>query len=1534
MHDKQSINPTISVIIPMYNAEQYVGECLDSLLAQTFQDFEVIVVDDCSTDNSVETVKGYLPKFNGRLKLSKTQTNSGGCAVPRNVGLPLASGKYIYFMDSDDALTKTGLEEMYTLAKEYDADVVYCERYYMSTGVGEDFIENIHVATRRVQKPPYVEKPTLESEDLFERVQGILNERYWAGAVFKFVRHDLLKEHKIVFPHIKPSEDDIWTYGLVFFAKRWLRVPNMIYIRRMREDSITGTVRTSQEALNFWLNPVLLGLKELDNFMNQIEFFKENPQQRYAVLEKHFQGKLNSSFRNARQLTPVDVYEAIKKAYGKYFGDYDVLISSLCTQIFNQNQTLNKTQQYLKHAKDVVQQSEKNVITKDTEISRLKDFMSYILEFHTIAPTISVIIPLYNAEKYIGECLDSVLAQSFKNFEVIVVDDCSTDNSVAIVESYIPKFDGRLRIAKTEENTGSPGDPGNLGVSLSRGKYLIILDNDDTITPDALEKLYSVAKDFNADVVVCERFYWIPEENWNNVEFRKELKPVSYQKGGFVSKPTLVPFDVARRVQDCFDHKFLWSLWHKLIRRDYLIENNIRFQNTLIQDMLATCCLVYTAKRFVRVPYVINHYRVHKTSLYRKKRDSLQQLQTYMSALKVGFNYLDDFLNKREFFQKNPKVKQLAFSTYFHEVWDNYIRIIYDKIPAGEREEALRKEFANIDNTDLMAFLFNVFSDFEKLIETKTPSPEFKPFITARIDLELRPQSKNADFQIFTIDAAEAEVFNPTRTTNNGIIYQVLSYKGQLEIVAKATVDGQFRMWLRGMDIRSPEDNSKRIPYWIDYTNLTINEKTLFDKPISVCHDKPYRYKRDVKEGEELKIQVKWFPHRSDITQLETVTVQSPEEQVPRKFKPFNDLGKEIKQRKGKVSVIVFMYNAEKYIGECLDSLLAQTFQNFEVIVVDDCSTDKSVKIIEGYVSKFNEQLTFTKTETHLGNVCALLNVGLNLACGEYVLFMDANDFIDKTALGVLYKVARESKADVVYTSRYRLMNRSNESSLKRDGISKELHKGGAKDKRALLVDASDKLLQDVLLKNQHCEPWTKFVRYEFLTENKIVFPEVIGGEELWSLLVCANAKKFLRLPTSIYFMRQRSESKASPSDFVAWFKSFKDIVNKVEFLKENSALCYQAAKTYFDSLTLSSSVRQEVYDTLLNEATDDFTKSFCHLIEPSTPNAKADNSTVELMLEPSAFDVSVVIPLYNGEQYIGECLDSLLAQTLKSFEVIVVDDCSTDNSVAVVNSYSSKFGGRLKLTKTSSNSSGSGVPRNKGLFFCKGEYVFFMDVYDTLTQTGLETMYNAAKKFGADTVYCENFLTLETTAPEVDDTHEPTLETNDLTARFDKALKQNYALMPWLRLVSRHLLIENNINFSSGSNNVGWAFAVLLYSKKFLRIPNACYIKRTHDTQSSDVHKWMSQMIVGLKEMNDFMDSIGFFKDNPYYRYDLLNLFIKTELRRVLKQSDNLSTFKLYDLLREHFGEYLGEHVDLVSCLFSMIISQQKEINQLKTKE
>ena len=163
---------------------------------------------------------------------------------------------------------------------------------------------------------------------------------------------------------------------------------------------------------------------------------------------------------------------------------------------------------------------------------------------------------MFNAEKFIGDALDSLLEQTFRDFEVIVVDDCSTDNSLAIVQSYAEKFGGRLKLFRLPKNSGNNGIPNNRGLALSRGQYVLFMDSDDAVTPDALEKLYDAAKIFSADVVGAERYYEVPDEFWNDKNYRRQLKPVSYQKGGFVSKPTLISADFSERVKDCYNFRF------------------------------------------------------------------------------------------------------------------------------------------------------------------------------------------------------------------------------------------------------------------------------------------------------------------------------------------------------------------------------------------------------------------------------------------------------------------------------------------------------------------------------------------------------------------------------------------------------------------------------------------------------------------------------------------------------------------------------------------------------------------------------------------------------------------------------------------------------------------------------------------------------------------------------------------------------------------------------------------------------------------
>ena len=267
-----------------------------------------------------------------------------------------------------------------------------------------------------------------------------------------------------------------------------------------------------------------------------------------------------------------------------------------------------------------------------------------------ICPAISVVIPLYNVEKYVGECLDSLLAQTFQDFEVIVVDDCSTDSSPAIVESYASKFSGRLQLTHMRKNTGSAGLPRNKGIELSRGDYVYFIDPDDAITPTALEELYSVAKKFDADVVHCEKWYAVPDTFWHDAEYRKNLRPTVYPSGEriFTKEPALLTEDFVQRINEFSKRWLTWSVCLQFVRRNFIFNNEIRFTNICFEDFIFTACSICSAKKYIVIPNTVYFYRQREGSAINSNPNLPTLIKRQVKALTEGIKYLDEFLNERE----------------------------------------------------------------------------------------------------------------------------------------------------------------------------------------------------------------------------------------------------------------------------------------------------------------------------------------------------------------------------------------------------------------------------------------------------------------------------------------------------------------------------------------------------------------------------------------------------------------------------------------------------------------------------------------------------------------------------------------------------------------------------------------------------------------------------------------------------------------------------------------------------------------------
>ena len=271
---------SVTVIVPMYNVEKYIEPCLRSLLEQTVKDIEVIVVDDCSTDRSPSTVKSLSAEFDGRLTLLKTKKNNGAPGLPRNLALRSARGKYVSFLDSDDLLTPTAFEELIPIAESTAADVLHAEQFYGF----DDQSDELKINSWEVGR--LVKKPTVETNDIGQRIEGFCNRRFNWSSCFKFFRRDFLQRNKLEFPSLPYSEDMPFCFKCLCSAKTYVRVPNIFYKCRYRPGSLQRRSVTPEQLIKTYLRVIVEGIQVLDKFMDTLPFFAdvENHGYRYEAI--------------------------------------------------------------------------------------------------------------------------------------------------------------------------------------------------------------------------------------------------------------------------------------------------------------------------------------------------------------------------------------------------------------------------------------------------------------------------------------------------------------------------------------------------------------------------------------------------------------------------------------------------------------------------------------------------------------------------------------------------------------------------------------------------------------------------------------------------------------------------------------------------------------------------------------------------------------------------------------------------------------------------------------------------------------------------------------------------------------------------------------------------------------------------------------------------------------------------------------------------------------------------------------------------
>lgn len=618
--------PIVSVIMPVYNGETYLRQCLDSVVNQTLKEIEIICVDDGSSDRSVEILKEYAAKDERVMVLQ--QANAGAGAA-RNNGLSKASGKYLSFLDSDDFFETDMLEKAVEKIAADRADFVVfrCDHYLNDTNT----FKKAAYTLKKQTLPPYMPFNFRQiTDNVFKAFVG------WAWD--KVYDREFVMKHNLKFQEQRTSNDMLFVFSALVLAKRITCLDTVLaHQRRNNGESLSNT----REKSWFCFYNALKALRDVLKEKGLYEELKKDFVN-YAV---HF------SLWNLNTIT----------------GDcYEKLYTKLHEEWFEELEVTGHDEDYFYNK---------------TEYKQLADILRY--DFKEYNTKLSVVIPVYNAEKYIRQCLDSILTKQKIALEVICVDDCSTDGTPAVLKEYQDKYEN-VTVIRNETNLYA-GTCRNKGLMAAKGQYVHFLDSDDYVVDNAYEKLYTLAKENDLDWVktTSEGF---DDETGETVENPRYSMEKMYE--GFFG--TLLDFQH-------FPKKFMDYMavvpWNGIYKRHFLLEKNIRFNSLFcVNDrsfFVDTC--VKGERMMIAREKIVRHRMNVSGSLVMKRAQHFDcQFESYRIMRQIcNENHVND---------------KVRFEVLEHEMYD--IFVWYRKfLEQGVETEKLKQDMKSfLEECDISYF--------------------------------------------------------------------------------------------------------------------------------------------------------------------------------------------------------------------------------------------------------------------------------------------------------------------------------------------------------------------------------------------------------------------------------------------------------------------------------------------------------------------------------------------------------------------------------------------------------------------------------------------------------------------------------------------------------------------------------------------------------------------------------------------------------------------------------------------------------------
>lgn len=580
--------PAVSVIVPVRNGEARLAKTLASIAAQTLRDIEVIVVDDASTDHTVDIIAEFAAsdsRFRG-----VRGPGTGSASAARNVGLDLAAGAYLAVLDADDRFAPTLLEKLHARARADAADIVITKFQTVDQGTGA--MTRADWAVRVADLPQQL---PFSAEQMGDQVFLAFNPAAWN----KLFRTEFIRRANLRFQPIRRADDLYFTYMALALAERVSLVEGYLIDYLVgNEDSLEGSLHESPLEFVKALDQLREGLRAaglLERF--ERAFVNVATEVSLSNLNKV---RTAAAFQTVHQALRTELYPrwGVSGRGPDYFlrgylAEQSKAVHETSTEellfsrLRSETETVRRSRAELAAALDAMELRANAVGLAQLDPAPIPT-PAERRAAERQGPDVSVIVPVHNTAEFLDECLGGVLAQTLVEVEIICIDDGSTDLSGELLDQRAAE-DPRFRVVH-QQNAGLSAAR-NRGVELAAGRYLCFLDSDDWWQQDALAGLVSQADRDDLDLLLFDgstvREPGVEEATWRT--YREYYERAAYP--GVHSGPELL---AAMRANS----EYIASACLYLVRTDRLRDSGPRFYPGIVhEDNLFTLELMLVAGR-------------------------------------------------------------------------------------------------------------------------------------------------------------------------------------------------------------------------------------------------------------------------------------------------------------------------------------------------------------------------------------------------------------------------------------------------------------------------------------------------------------------------------------------------------------------------------------------------------------------------------------------------------------------------------------------------------------------------------------------------------------------------------------------------------------------------------------------------------------------------------------------------------------------------------------------------------------------------